>query len=97
VENRGTIAESGIRIQVTLLNGTSQVVTTKTFPAGHEFSDEELRHMDRARIEEGMSTWFGENSLKMEILPGKFLPFMALFFDLQENIASYQLTLQRAQ
>ena len=97
VENRGTIAESGIRIRVTLLNGTSQVVATRTFPAGHIYTDEELRNMDRARIEEGMSIRFGEDPLTMEIPPGKFLPFMALFFDLKESIASYQMTVQRAQ
>jgi hypothetical protein len=96
VENTGTIARSGIRIRVTLLNGASQVVTTRTFPAGHVYSDEELRNMDRASIEEGMSIRSGENSLKTEIPPGEFLPFMALFFDLQESIASYQMTVQRA-
>jgi len=97
VENRGMTVGRGIRIRVTLLNGTSQIITTKTFPAGHVFTDEELRHMDRARIEERMSNRFGEDPLNMEIPPGKFLPFMELFFDLQESIASYQITVQGAQ
>lgn len=97
VENRGMTVSRGIRIRVTLLNGTSQVVATKTFPTGHVFTDDELRNMDRARIEEGMSNQLGEDPINKEIPPGKFLPFMALFFDLQESIVSYQMTVQGSQ
>lgn len=96
VENRGRAVGRGIRVRVTLLNGTSRAVATKTFPAGHVFTDEELLHLDRARIEEGLSTRLGEDP-NMEIPPGKFLPFMALFFDLQERIAFYQVAVQGAQ
>lgn len=97
VENRGRSVGRGIRVRVTLLNGTSQAIATRTFPAGHVFTDEELLHMDRARIEEGLSNRLGEDPINVEIPPGKFLPFMALFFDLQESIAFYQVTVQGAQ
>jgi predicted Zn finger-like uncharacterized protein len=94
VENRGAIAGRGIRIRVILLNGTSQVLATRTFPAGHVFTDEELNHMDRARMEEVLSNRSGEDPEYKVIPPGKSLPFMALFFDLPESIASYQMTVQ---
>lgn len=97
VENRGMTVVRGIRIRVTLYNVLSQVVARKTVPAGHVFTDEELNHMDRARIEEVLSSRFGEDPTNEGIPPGKSLPFVALFFDLQESIASYQMTVLGSQ
>lgn len=97
VENRGRTVGRGIHVQVSLLNGTSQVVATKTVTAGLVFTDEELRHMGRTRIEEGLSNRRVEDPTDMEIPPGTSLPFMAPFFDLKESIAYYQTTVQGAQ
>jgi hypothetical protein len=97
VENRGMTVGRGIRIRVTLLNVLSQVVATQTVPAGHVFTDEEMNHMDRARIEEVLSNRFGEDPNDRKIQPGNSLPFVALFFNLPEIIASYQMTVQGSQ
>lgn len=97
MENRGTTFDRGIRIRVTLFDSETRVIATNTFPVGDVFSEEELRNMDRALIEESMSKRAGEDPFSKEIPPGKSLPFMALFFDLQENFTSYEMTVVGAQ
>jgi predicted Zn finger-like uncharacterized protein len=92
VMNGGEAARRGIRVRITLLNGKSRAIAEKTVYAGNVFTDKELRQMDRESIEEASSRRLDEDSDDMVILPDKFLPFMAVFFDLQESVASYQVT-----
>ncbi len=91
VINGGKADRRGIQVRVTLLNVKSREIAEKTIYAGNVFTDTELRQMDRESIEEAMSRRFDENSDNMDILPDESLPFMAVFFDVRESVASYQV------
>jgi hypothetical protein len=92
VINGGKAARNGIRVRVTLLNGKSRDIAEKTVYAGKVFTDKELRESGRESIEEAMSRRFDDDSDHLDILPDKSLPFMAVFFDIQESVASYQVS-----
>lgn len=85
-------AGKGIRIRVALLNEKSREIAEKTIYAGKVFTDKELRQMDRGSIEEAMSRRFDEDPDNVDILPDESLPFMAVFFDIQESVDSYRVT-----
>jgi hypothetical protein len=85
------VSRRGIQVRVTLLNVKSREIAEKTIYAGNVFTDTELRQMDRESIEEAMSRRFDEDSDNMDILPDESLPFMAVFFDVRESVASYQV------
>lgn len=92
VLNGREAARRGTRVRITLLNGKSIDIAEKTVYAGNVFTDKELRQMDRESIEEAMSRRSREDSDNVDILPDKSMPFMAVFFDLQESVASYRVT-----
>jgi hypothetical protein len=81
VANVGNVPSAGIRIQATLLGKDNQALAEKTAFAGNLLDNASLGRMDRPAIEGAMSNRFGAGNENREILPGKALPFMVLFFD----------------
>jgi DNA-directed RNA polymerase subunit RPC12/RpoP len=81
VANVGNVPSAGIRIQATLLGKDNQALAEKTAFAGNLLDNASLGRMDRPAVEGAMSNRFGAGNENREILPGKALPFMVLFFD----------------
>jgi len=101
---KGRVAEAGgaagrerIRVHATLMNADNRLVAKKTVTAGITVPDEVLLYRDRASIEQALS-----GSADIEA-PGKGMPpdgprpFMVVFFDVPQNINSYQLAADKAQ
>jgi Protein of unknown function (DUF3426) len=91
VTNLSSSGRSGIRVAATLLDNADQVVGEQLVYAGNSVSGSRLKTASRTTLEKTLANPLGEHLANMDVLPGKTVPFMVLFFDAPENIESYRL------
>ncbi len=91
VTNLSKTGKSSIRVHAALLDNTEQVLGEKVVYAGNVLSGANLKGGSRDVLEKAFDNPLGERLSNMDVLPGKTVPFMVLFFDAPENIDSYRL------
>jgi hypothetical protein len=91
VANLSKAEMSGIRVQATLLDNTDAVLAQQAVYAGNMPSGEAIRKGDRDTLSKVLGNRFGEGLANMNVAPGKFIPFMVLFFDAPATMDSYKL------
>lgn len=91
VVNRSKTGKSGIRVRAALLDSNGQVLGETVVYAGNVLSTATLKAGTRSALEKALANPLGERLSNMDVLPGKTVPFMVLFFDAPENIDSYRL------
>jgi hypothetical protein len=85
------MGKSGIRVSAALLDNTDKVLMEQTVYAGNVVSAARLKAEDRATLEKALANPLGEHLSNMDVLPGKSVPFMVLFFDAPEEMVSYRV------
>lgn len=90
VTNQGRKKRSGIRVQASLFDRNGQPVAQKTAFAGNVLPGEDLRTLPRETIEKGMANRWGDRLANLDVVPGKSIPFMVVFFDAPEGIEEYR-------
>jgi hypothetical protein len=91
VTNLSKMGKSSIRVHAALLDINDQVLGEKSVYAGNMLSGAKLKTGGRDALEKALDNPLGERLSNMDVLPGKTVPFMVLFFDAPENIDSYRL------
>jgi DNA-directed RNA polymerase subunit RPC12/RpoP len=91
VANVGKVPSAGIRMQATLLGKDNEALAEKTAFAGNLLDEASLRLADRAGIEGVLSNRSGEGNVNRNIPAGKALPFMIVFTDPPEKVASFKV------
>jgi len=89
VANVGNVPSTGIRIHATLLGKDNEALAEKAAFAGNLLDEASLRRADRAGIEGVLSNRFGDGNVNRNIPAGNALPFMIVFTDPPEEIASF--------
>jgi hypothetical protein len=89
VANVGKGTSRGIRIRAVLLGEDNQVLMENSSLAGNLIDEKTLRHMNRNPIDMYLKVEHREGGEHRDILPGKSLPFMVVFFDPPGQIGSF--------
>ena len=89
VVNVGKGTSRGIQMRATLLGEDNQVLMENSSIAGNLIDEPTLRHMNRNPIEADLKIEHREGGEHRDILPGKSLPFMVVFFDTPGKIGSF--------
>jgi len=95
--NRTSMGKSGIRVSAALLDNSANVLVEQTVYAGNVLSGGKLKTEDRATLEKALANPLGERLANMDVLPGKSVPFMVLFFDVPENMDGYRVEAKNTQ
>lgn len=91
VANLSTVEKGGIRIHAALLDNTDAVLMQQAVYAGNVLTGEAIRKGTRETLSKTLENRFGEGLANMQVVPGKAIPFMVVFFDAPANIDSYKL------
>jgi predicted Zn finger-like uncharacterized protein len=89
VVNVGKGTSRGIRMRAALLGEDNQVLMENSSLAGNMIDEPTLRHMKRNPIEAYLKMHHREEGEHRDILPGKSLPFIVVFFDPPGKIGSF--------
>ncbi len=91
VTNLSSAGKSGIRVAAALLDNTDKVLMQQVVYAGNVVSGARVKTDGRETLTKLLANPLGEHLANMDVLPGKTIPFMVLFFDAPEEIDSYRL------
>jgi predicted Zn finger-like uncharacterized protein len=91
VTNLSSTGKSGIRVAAALLDNTDKVLMQQVVYAGNVVSGARVKTEDRETLAKVLANPLGDHLANMDVLPGKTIPFMVLFFDAPEEIDSYRL------
>jgi len=91
VTNLSSTGKSGIRVAAALLDNTDKVLMQQVVYAGNVVSGARVKTEGRETLTKLLANPLGEHLANMDVLPGKTIPFMVLFFDAPEEIDSYRL------
>jgi hypothetical protein len=89
VVNVGKGTSRGIQMRATLLGEDNQVLMENSSLAGNLIYEPTLRHMNRKPIEVYLKMEHRAEGERRDILPGKSLPFLVVFFDPPGKIGSF--------
>jgi hypothetical protein len=89
VMNVGKGTSQGIRMRAALLGEDNQVLMENSSLAGNLIDERTLLHMSRNPIDVYLKMEHREEGEQRELLPGKSLPFMVVFFDPPEKIGYF--------
>jgi len=89
VVNVGKGTSRGIQMRAILLGEDNQVLMENFSHAGNLISGPALRRMSRNPIEADLKMEYREGGERRDILPGKSLPFMVVFFDPPGKIGTF--------
>jgi predicted Zn finger-like uncharacterized protein len=82
---------SAIRVTAKLFNKDKALAKSATVFAGNVFANQELAGLDLAAINGRLNTREGANKTNLGVKPGQFVPFMAVFDGLPENLDEYSV------
>jgi hypothetical protein len=91
VVNVGKGISRGIQMRATLLGEDNQVLIENSSIAGNLINEPTLLRMNRNPIEAELKTEYREGGEHRDILPGKSLPFIVVFFDPPGKIGSFKV------
>ena len=91
VVNVGEGISRGIQMRATLFGEDNQVLMENSSIAGNLIDEPTLRHMGRNPIEADLKMEHRVRGEHRDILPGKSLPFMVVFFDPPGKIGSVKV------
>lgn len=91
VANAGTSPKTGVRIHATILSADNQSIADRTVFAGNVVGGEMLKTAEKGAIDNILFNKFGAELTNVALDPGKEIPFMVIFFDAPDNVASYQV------
>jgi len=89
VVNVGKGTSRGIQMRAALLGEDNQVLMENSSLAGNLIDEPTVRHMNRNPIDVYLKMEHREEGEHRDILPGKSLPFMVVFFDPPGKIGSF--------
>lgn len=89
VMNVGRGTSRGIQMRAALLGVDNQVLVENSSLAGNLIDETTLRHMKRDTIEVYLKMEHREEGESRELPPGKFLPFMVVFFDPPGKVGNF--------
>ncbi|HKL48777.1 MAG TPA: DUF3426 domain-containing protein, partial [Desulfuromonadales bacterium] len=89
--NRYPESRANIQVQAVLYDAGGNPLRKQSAYCGNRFTDDQLRDLPFARIEEKMDNAFGEALSNTDVPPGKSLPFTVVFKDLPENLDSFSV------
>jgi len=89
VVNVGKGSSRGIQVLAALLGEDNRILMENSSVAGNLIDEYALRHMTRNPIEADLKMEHKEGGEHRDILPGKSLPFMVVFFDPPGKIESF--------
>jgi hypothetical protein len=89
VVNVGKGTRRGIQMRAALLGEDNQVLMENSSLAGNLIYEPTLRHMNRGPIEVYLKMENRAEGERRDILPGKSLPFLGVFFDPPGKIGSF--------
>ncbi|NIQ97809.1 MAG: DUF3426 domain-containing protein, partial [Desulfuromonadales bacterium] len=82
---------ANLRVQAVLYDAGGRALRKQNAYCGNRLTDEQLRNLPFAKIEESMNNAFGEALSNTDVPPGKGLPFTVVFRDLPENLDSFSV------
>ena len=88
VTNNFPASRSAIAVKGLLLDGAGKVVQQQTVFCGNYLSEEKLRTLNYAAIEESMGNQFGDSLSNMNVKPGASLKFTIVFRNVPAEIAN---------
>jgi predicted Zn finger-like uncharacterized protein len=80
---------SFIKLGANILDNNNNVISSKTFFAGNILTDEELRTYTSDQINSILNNEMGQSLKNFNIPPKASIPFMAVFFDVPDNLSSF--------
>lgn len=86
--NNFTSARSAIAVKGVLLDGAGKVLLQQQVFCGNPLSDEKLRTLKFAEIEEAMHNQFGDSLSNMNVKAGTAMKFTIVFRNVPEEMAS---------
>ncbi len=93
IKNTGTVPRGPVTLQATLNNPEHKPIMTQTCIAGINFTSEELRTWEPAKLTKRQES--GPPDVEQQIVaPGKTLPFMVVFFGVPKVLAGYVFDLK---
>jgi hypothetical protein len=78
-----------IVVRASLYGGNGGELGQKKVYCGNVLSDEDLRALDKAAIEERMKNKFGQDRVNFRIPPGKTIPFSVVFADVPPDLGEF--------
>jgi len=92
IQGAATNNFSGVRSAITvkgvLVGADGKVLQQQTVFCGNYLSEEKLRTMKYAQIEEAMNNQFGDSLVNMNVKPGTAIRFTVVFRNLPQNLAN---------
>lgn len=82
---------SGLVLKGEILNEKNDVISEKEVYAGNTIELKTLRNAPVKTIEESLQNKLGKNLSNIDIQPGSSVPFMIVFFNLQEKVEAYKV------
>lgn len=96
IKNEYPGARSFIRVTGKLYTKERVLSKTATIYCGNVLSDQDLSDMDMNSINKRLLNPFGDNKSNVNIKPGKELPFMMVFPNIQDNIKEYTVEVAKS-
>ncbi len=88
VRNDYADTRSFIRVRGTLTDAEGNVISTREVFAGNTLNDEEIRGLDRVRIDGTLNRSVGGGLMNLDVAPQNAIPFQIIFYDVQEPIGT---------
>lgn len=87
--NDSSASRSAISIKGVLFDEKGKPLLQQTVFAGNPLTEEKLRQLPFAKIEESMNNQFGDSLSNLNVAPGKSIPFTVVFKGLPPNLAEF--------
>ncbi len=91
VVNLSKEVKSGLILKGEVMGKKGNLLGSKKVYGGNSLTPGELKTKDRAAIEKTLQNKLGKNLANIDIQPGSSIPFMIVFFDLQEKVGAYKV------
>ncbi len=91
VVNLSKDVKSGLILKGEVMGKKGNLLGSGKVYGGNSLTPGELKTEERAVIEKTLQNKLGKNLANIDIQPGSSIPFMIVFFDLQEKVGSYKV------
>ncbi len=92
VTNTSGQSLSFIKLTATIMDGSGSVIASRDFYAGNTLTDDELQGDTSDQISSLLDNEMGRSLQNFNVTPGGSEPFMVVFFDAPDNVASFSVT-----
>ena len=85
-----------IMVKGTVYSKDGKPLQRKTVYCGNTLSDTELQTLDKAAMDTRLRNKFGDKRCNFNVVPGKAIPFVVVFFDLPEDLGEFSVSVVRS-